>query len=64
MKMSISESKREILLDLISQAEDKFTELVHRIEFDESVPDETWDSFDLEAAEIFSKFNEIREELY
>lgn len=64
MKMSISESKREILLDLISQAEDKFTELFHRIEFDESVPDETWDSFDLEAAEIFSKFNEIREELY
>jgi hypothetical protein len=62
-KITISDSKKEILLDLVSQAEDKFTQLVHKIEFDESVPDETWDSFDLEAAEVFSQFNRIREEL-
>lgn len=63
MKTSISESLKESLLDLVNQAEDKFSQLVHKIEYDESVPDETWDSFDLESAEVFEKFNQIREEL-
>lgn len=63
MKTSISESLKESLLDLVNQAEDKFSQLVHKIEYDESVPDKTWDSFDLESAEVFEKFNQIREEL-
>jgi hypothetical protein len=61
--MSISENKKDILLNLINEVESEIVDFLHQIEFDESVPDEVWDHLDQQSAKIFSKLNTLRENI-
>jgi hypothetical protein len=61
--MSISENKKDILLNLINEVESEIVDFLHQIEFDESVPDEVWDHLDQRSAKIFSKLNNLRDNI-
>jgi hypothetical protein len=61
--MSISENKKDILLNLINEVESEIVDFLHQIEFDESVPDEVWDHLDQQSAKIFSKLNTLKENI-
>jgi type III secretion system FlhB-like substrate exporter len=62
-KITISESKKDTLLNLINEVENELVALLHEIEFDESVPDEVWDHVDNRSAEVFSKLNNLRDNI-
>jgi type III secretion system FlhB-like substrate exporter len=63
MKISISETKKDTLLNLINEVESEIVDFLHQIEFDESVPDEVWDHVDQQSAKIFSKLNTLKDNI-
>jgi ferric iron reductase protein FhuF len=62
--VSISENKKEVLLDLINQLENDLMDFLHMIEEDESIPDETFKRIDNGSTKPFSKLTALREEVY
>jgi hypothetical protein len=61
--ITISEAKKDTLLNLINEVESELVDFLHNIEFDESVPDEVWDHLDQKSANIFSKLNNLRDSI-
>jgi hypothetical protein len=56
-------NSKDIMLDLLRQAETKLLELLHNIENDSSVPDDAWMSIDHESGEVFHLIEKLRDEL-
>jgi hypothetical protein len=62
-KITISESKKEKLLDLLNEVENELCDFIHNAENDESIPKDSWDQIDHQSANIFSKINSLRDEI-
>jgi hypothetical protein len=63
MKITISESKKEKLLDKINELENELCNFLHNVENDESVPDTTWDAIDQQSAKLFSILTSLKDEI-
>lgn len=63
MKQTIEENKKSILLDLLSQLQNDFSQHLSNIENDTHIPDASWDSIDQNSTSIFGLFLKIREEI-
>jgi hypothetical protein len=59
----MTDTNKEITLDLLKQAESKLLEILHNIENDSSVPDAAWDSIDHESSEVFYLIEQIRDNI-
>lgn len=64
MYPSISENKRQILMDIINQAENELMDLLHNVEEDKRVDDSTWKDIDERSNRLFRVITELREEVY
>lgn len=63
--MTISENKKEILLDLLTKLDDRISNLSHMIEDNESINDETFMEIDKYiGSHIESVISEFRNEIY
>jgi hypothetical protein len=61
---TISESKREELLDLHSQLDDAIANLMHELEEDETVTEQTWKMCEANYNRISRDLRELYESIY
>jgi hypothetical protein len=61
---AISESKREELLDLHSQLDDAIATLMHELEEDETVTEQTWKMCETNYNRISRELRELYESIY
>lgn len=60
----ISEDKKVILMELVKAQEDELCDILHMIEEDQSIPDESWTYIENQSNRLFRLITSLMEEIY
>jgi hypothetical protein len=60
----ISEDKKEILLQLVNAQEDELCDILHNIEGDENIPNDSYAFIENQFNRLFRNISVLRDEIY
>jgi hypothetical protein len=60
----ISEDKKEILLQLVNAQEDELCNIIHEVECDENVPNDSFSFIENQSNRLFRLIELLRDEIY